>query len=434
MKVLLANPPGDYVRCRWDISFKRGEMRFFAFPVRLAYATAVLKKNGYAAHIIDSTPEGISKEEFSERFKKIMPDVLIWETVASSFDFDLETLKVLKKINPKLIAVSSGYHATSAIEQCLNAGYDYVIVGECEYSILDLIRYIDKDTNEFSRGVASKRHKFVSRELIQNIDELPYPEREELPMNRYNDPKLNGFNVVMVSSRGCPWGCNFCTSPVYYGKSNYRMRSPKNVVDEMKFLWNRYKPDELYFDDDNFSVNKEHVLGICNEIVNRNLTHIHWNAMVDATIDYELLTEMKSAGCTGLTIGAESADDNVLKHMEGKRITRQSISEFVANCNRLNIRTHVCWVLGMKGSTKESDLNTIKFALSLNSFTMQFSIAAPYFGTKLYKWCVENKCIDDTVSNKLSANEDCAISYPNYSSNEILENLKYADKMWHNRM
>lgn len=432
MKILLANPSGPWLRCRWDISTNKGWMKYYPYPVRLAYATSLLKKNGYDAYIIDATAEELSRKQFIDKVKGINPDLIIWETTASSFDYDIKTMKMLKKINTNLLVGASGYHATPCYRECLKAGYDFVIVGECDYSILELVKYLNGEMKEFPKGVASKNHKLIQRPLIQNLDELPLPERDSLPMKKYNDPKLRGFNVVMVSSRGCPWGCNFCTISVYYQQKNYRMRNPKLVVNEMKYLWDKYKPDELYFDDDNFAINEKHVRDICKEILRRKLK-MNWNCMSDAKINFNTLKIMKQAGCTGITIGAESADDKVLKEMEGKPITRADIKEFVDNCRKLKIRSHICWVLGMKGSSKESDLNTIKFAIGLPSDTLQFSICTPYLGTPFYKWCKENNCFNEKWKNFTGGNKG-VVNYPNYSHKDIEENLNLAIKLWHRKI
>lgn len=433
MKILLANPPGPWLRCRWDIKVQKTSMKYFPFPVRLAYATSVLKKYGYDAHIVDATAEEFDRKQFIKRFKEINPDILIWETTASSFEYDIKTMKMLRKIKPKLLFVASGYHATPTYKECLKEGYDFVIVGECDYSILDLIRYLNKEIKKFPQGVAAKGHKFIPRTLIQNLDELPWPERESLPMTKYNDPKLQGFNVVMISSRGCPWGCNFCTISVYYRQKSYRMRNPKDVVNEMEYLWKKYKPNELYFDDDNFAFNQNHVREICNEVIRRKL-NISWNCMVDALIRFDLMKLMKKAGCTGITIGAESADDNVLKAMEGKPIRRADIEKFVDYCRKLKIRSHVCWVLGMKGSTKESDMETIKFALNLKSDSLQFSICVPYLGTKLYDWCKQNKYFATTDWNKFLGSDKAIVDLPGYNHKEVENIHKIAGKMWYRKM
>lgn len=433
MKVLLANPPGPWLRCRWDIKISKTSMKYYPFPVRLAYATSVLKKNGYNARIIDATAEELTRNQFIGRFKEFMPDLVVWETTASSFEYDLETMKALRKINPNIKVAASGYHATPAYKECIKAGYDYVIVGECDYSILDLARYLNGDIKDFPKGVVSKNRKLLVRPLIDNLDDLPWPERDMLPMRKYNDPKLHGFNVVMITSRSCPWGCNFCTVGVYYGKKSYRMRSAKDVVDEMEFLQKKYRPNELYFDDDNFGVNQKHVAGICRELIRRK-TRINWNCMVDAMIPYKLLRLMKAAGCGGITIGAESADDNVLKEMNGKPIKKEYITRFVEHCRKLKIRTHICWVLGMKGSSKESDFETIKFALNLPSDSLQFSICVPYLGTPLYKWCESDGRFFTKDWKNFLGSDKCIMDLPGYTHSEVEEMHKLAGKLWYRRM
>lgn len=434
MRILLANPPGPWLRCRWDIRTSKSYMNYYPFPVRLAYATTVLKKNGYDAFIIDATAEEMNRKQFIDKVKKINPDLLIWETTASSFEYDIKTMRMLRKIKPKLLIGASGYHATPAWKECLKMGYDFVIVGECDYSILDLVKWLNKEIKQFPKGVTAKGHKLVSRPLIQNLDELPWPERNSLPMHKYNDPKLHGFNVVMISSRGCPWGCNFCTIKVYYRQKNYRIRkNVKDIVDEMEYLWLKYKPDELYFDDDNFAINEQHVIDICKEIIKRKLD-ISWNCMVDARIKFKTMEWMKKAGCTGITIGAESADDNVLRQMAGKPITRKDIQFFVDSCRKLGLRSHICWVLGMKGSSKESDLDTVNFAINLQSDTLQFSICMPYYGTPLYQWCDENNLLATKDWKNFVASEEGIINYPNYSHKDIEEITGYARKLWYRKM
>jgi radical SAM superfamily enzyme YgiQ (UPF0313 family) len=407
-------------------------MKYKPFPTRLAYATAVLKKYGYDAYMIDGMADELNRKQFIDSFKKINPDLLIWETTASSFYYDLKTLKMLKKIKPSLLTATSGYHATATYNECLKAGYDFVIVGECDYSILDLARRLNKEIKKFPKGVATKGHKLVLRELIQNLDELPWPERDSLPMKKYNDPKLKGFNIVMISTRGCPWGCSFCTVPVYYGKPNYRMRTPKLVVDEMKYLWNKYKPDELYFDDDNFAVNEKHATDICKEIIRRRLK-MNWNCMVDAKVSDKLLKLMKKSGCSGITIGAESAVPNVLKHL-GKPITREDIKRFVYTCKKLKIRTHICWVLGLPYSTKESDEETIRFALELPSDTLQFSLCVPFPGTKMYKWCQDNGYFVNKNWKSIKGNDRYIVNLPGYSYKEIEKLHEMAGKLWYRKM
>jgi len=147
-----------------------------------------------------------------------------------------------------------------------------------------------------------------------------------------------------------------------------------------------------------------------------------------------LLVLMKKSGCTGITIGAESADDNVLKHMKGKPITRQDIKKFAYACKRLKLRTHLCWVLGMPYSTKESDMETIKFALEIPFDTLQFSICIPFPGTEMYDWCLENGYLIKNGWKNIKGNDRSIVNYPRYSSKEIKDMQDYALRLWHKKM
>lgn len=210
------------------------------------------------------------------------------------------------------------------------------------------------------------------------------------------------------------------------------MRDPKDVVDEMEYLWNKYRPDELYFDDDNLTASNKHVTNICNEILERKL-RLRWNCMSDGRVSEDLLRLMRKAGCTGVTLGAESADPEVLRHLD-KRITRQDIREFVQSCRKLGLRSHVCWVLGLPHATKESDLETVRFAIDLPSDTLQFSICVPYIGTEMYDWCLENGYLESTDWSDFCANERCVVNQPGYDHKEVEEVYKLALKLWQRKM
>lgn len=158
-----------------------------------------------------------------------------------------------------------------------------------------------------------------------------------------------------------------------------------------------------------------------------------WNCMADAKISKRLLRIMKDEGCTGITIGGESADDSVLKHV-AKGIRRKDIVEFVDNCKKLGIRTHVTWVLGLPHATKESDIETVKFAIDLPSDSLQFTICTPQLGTEFYEWCEKNNYFATTDQSKFLASDKCVIDRPDYSHEDVEEVHRLAGKMWYRKM
>jgi len=423
MRVLLLNPPGPVLKAgtRWSSKIKERGLRYNPFPFFQGYAAAVLRENGHEVAVLDCVTLEKDRKDLYRYIDQFKPDLIAMETTITSYGYDLETSK---QVDCPIVII--GMHATSAPEMCLK-DYNYVCIGEYEYSLLELVNYLEGN-GKFPVGVVSKEHPQVTRRpLIGNLDDLPWPARDLMPIEKYNEPIAKGFNVVLVSSRGCPWHCSFCQVLTFYGKSNFRTRSSANVVDEMEFLWNEYKPDELYFDDDSFSASPKHVKGICNEIIERGLD-IQWGCMGLANISIELLELMAKAGCKLFKFGVEAIDPEVLAKIP-KPITKEHVERIVKACKKYGIRSHPTFMVGLPGSTKEKDLEMIKFAMRLHPSTLQFSVATPFPGTKFYEeaekngWLITNNW-DDFGGTSV------VISYPDYDEGEIEKNFALGWKTW----
>lgn len=314
MKVLLANMPwidneefyGLRAGSRWPhLRMKKEHLPYYPFPFWLAYAASVLKEAGHEVILKDCIAEGMPKEEFMAWVKKLSPDAAVLETATASIYNDLELTKSIKE-ETDTATILCGPHVTALPRETLeNEFVDYVLIGEYEYALRNLVDALEsgKDTREL-KGVCSRDGSRIiingRAPLIENLDDMPYPLRDSLPMEKYIDPFCkHAPNAQMISSRGCPNQCIFCLEPVIYGKRNYRMRSAENVVDEMEYLIERYKVREIYFDDSSFSVNKDRVEKICQEILSRGID-VYWSCMADSRLRKDTLKKMKSAGCAAL--------------------------------------------------------------------------------------------------------------------------------------
>jgi radical SAM superfamily enzyme YgiQ (UPF0313 family) len=193
----------------------------------------------------------------------------------------------------------------------------------------------------------------------------------------------------MVSSRGCPFQCTFCVWPNTLYGHRFRARSAQNVVAEMEEVEKRYGIDEVYFDDDTFTIDRERVLDICRLIGERDL-HLSWIAQcrVD-TVDREMLLAMKDAGCHYILFGIESGSPKMLARMR-KRITLEKAREAIRLCNELGIKTQAFFLFGIPGETEESIQQSIDFAKELGASTVQFAVAIPQPGSPLYQECIDN--------------------------------------------
>ena len=225
------------------------------------------------------------------------------------------------------------------------------------------------------------------RLLIDDLDKLPWPLREQLPMERYIDAPGNMPvpSVQMWASRGCPFQCTFCAWPqLMYNSNNYRMRKPKAITDEMEYLLKERKFKSVYFDDDSFNINKKNVLDLCREIKKRNL-NVPWAIMARAdAMDEEMLIDMKDAGLHAVKYGVESAEQELIDSV-CKSLNLKKAEHIIRFTKSLGIKTHLTFAFGLPGETQETIKRTIDYAIELDPDTVQFSIMTPYPGTEYYR-------------------------------------------------
>ncbi len=435
MKVLLANIPwavesGKYgVRAgsRWAHTRDRKTetITYYPFPFFLAYATAVLKKNGVDAKIKDCITEGVGKEGFFEFLQKEEFDAVIIETSTASAYNDLNMAKEMKgRFGAKIIFC--GPHASALHTQLMkeNGFIDFIMYGEYDYTALDLVKTMERngDIGEV-KGIAYRKGKTVKvnprRELIKNLDELPLPERETLPMEKYNEPFCKFYpNVQMITSRGCPNNCIFCLEPsVYYGMPNMRLKRPEKVVDEIEYLIERYRPKEIYFDDASLTLLERHVREVAEEVIRRGIK-VKWSCMGDAKVSYETLKIMRDAGCIGIKFGVESADPQILRNIR-KFINLDDVLRMVGDCKKLGLYTHATYMFGLPGETEESIKRTIAFSAGMRTDTAQFSVAMPYPGTDFFSMAEKNGWLLTRDWSRYDGSNCSVISYPSLPKETI---------------
>jgi len=435
IKVLLANPPwrkgnryGVRAGSRWPFTMEIGNAPipgYVPFPFFLSYAAALLKKNDIEAIIVDAIAEGLTDEEFIHRVRGYNPNLILIETATASIDVDLsmaERLKAdlssndVKECEDDVYIALSGTHATVMKESLLKEHeyIDFILHGEYEFTLLELVQSLQSgkispnplfakggsedfpfnkggENLEEVQGLAFRRDGEVivtpPRPLIEDLDELPWPERLSLPMYNYND-QFAGMpypNVQVMASRGCPFQCIFCIWPqILYGGAKYRTRSPKDVVDEIEWLIDYYGFEAFYFDDDTFNIGKKRILEICDEIKKRGI-NVPWAVMARAdTSDRETLQAMADAGLYAIKFGVESGVQELVDNC-GKKLDLSKVREAVRHCKELGIKTHLTFTFGLPGETRETIQKTIDFAIELDPNSVQFSLTTPFPGTKYFE-------------------------------------------------
>ena len=198
----------------------------------------------------------------------------------------------------------------------------------------------------------------------------------------------------MITSRGCPYSCNFCQVNIYY-LNQVRFRSVDNVLQEIDEIVNKFKIREINFRDQTLTINRDRLLSICHKIIEKRYK-IFWRCFscVD-TVDEELLTAMKKAGCYQICYGFENGSQRVLD-LSGKGITLQQAIKAAHLTKKAGIEISGAFMLGMYGDTKESIQKTIDFACELDCDYVQFQLATPFYSTEFYDLCIRNKfnCIE----------------------------------------
>ena len=353
----------------------------------LGYLAAILEKNGYQVDVIDCQILKLSEEGFRTEISKRHPDVVGVTSSTLTYKAGLKLVKVAKEALPKCITMMGGPHVTfwddHALEECPEL--DIVIRREGENTLLELAQRIEvgKSTSDVVGTTCRVEGKVVrnpDRDYIEDLDSLPFPARHLWPMERFREQE---DVLYLASSRGCVYWCEFCSTVRMHGRK-YRMRSPKNVVDELEYLEKTYEIRTFTFCDDAFTVDQPRVEAICDEILKRDLK-VRWNCgtRVDM-LTKELLLKMKEAGCISVWFGVESGTKQVLDAMK-KGITPELTTKVLGWVREVGLKPTPNVILGFPGETKESAWETIKFVEKVAPDEVGFyNVATPFPGTPMY--------------------------------------------------
>ena len=372
-------------------------------PLGLGYLASVLEKSKYDVNIIDCQALDINYEEFKTEINKKQADIVGITSTTLTYKSALKIIKIAKEVWPKSITLLGGPHVTfwdkESLKECPEL--DIVVRKEGEETFLDIVGRIEEGKTYYDTlgTTCRKKEKIIQnddRPYIENLDDLPFPAHHLWPLERLTKHGIIIFPII--SSRGCVYWCDFCTTVRMFGR-RYRMRTPKNVVDELQYLKKRFGANRFTFYDDAFTVDQDRVLAICREIKNRKLK-IEWDCetRVDM-VTKELLLEMKNAGCASIWFGVESGSQKVLDAMR-KGISPSQIVKAFKWAKEAGLITVAGVVLGFPGETKETIEETTKFIEKLNPNDVGYYIATPYPGTPLYNKVVEEGILRITDFNK----------------------------------
>lgn len=424
MKVLILNPPA-YKGIKF-IREGRCEQRLSSFqyvmvPISLPSIAGLLREKGHELRIVDSMVEDYGIAEVKEEIRRFDPSLIIVDMSTVTYFGDAATIEALKEGEDYHIA-AIGTHVTALPEATLKeTKLDSVIRGEPEETSLCLADALE-NANKLSEveGISFRQNGQIlhnpSRPFIENLDQLPFPARDLIKNDRYTMPVSNRPYTLVITSRGCSHNCIFCTARQYYG-CRLRKRTPKNIVDEIEEIIKRFGITDITMWSDTFTLDREFVVGVCNEIKRRGLG-FNWmtNSRVDR-VDKGLLKLMKEAGCSMLSFGIESGSQRILNNVRKGTTLEQAEQVFIWT-KELGIETIAHFILGLPGETKETIAETIRFARKLDPDYPQFYGAIPFPGTEFYELAANNGWITTNDWSKYELNQ-AIVSTPSLSVEQL---------------
>ena len=408
-------------------------------PLGLAYLAAYVEQASFKPHIHDFNIDRINDGNFKELLLSRPWLVVGMSFMTNQFAEALRLSSFIKQILPDTPLVAGGPHPSSIPERTLQElpALDIIVKGEGEGTLKELAEVL-RDGNNYDQihGLCFKKHGRIinnkKRELVVDIDELPFPAWKYLDVKKYSVFNITGRDGALVfallSSRGCPNFCTFCDSHTIFGRK-FRPRSAQNLFDEIIYLNKTYGMVEFDFVDDLFTVQKKRVLEFCELICNSGIP-FKWmaNARVN-TVDREMLQAIKAAGCIRVDFGVETGDQYVRKLMR-KNITDEQIRKAHQIAHDIGISTGSFTMVGNLGETKNSAKMTVELLKDIGDDVM-VSIACPFPGTELYSIAKEKGLINTedwtryVTSPTYTPNYRPVMRTEHISEDEILESFYY---------
>ena len=360
-------------------------------PLSLAYVAAVAEKAGHQVIIIDAVADRLSIDGVMERLEEFSPDILGFTMTTYMFHQALSWIKELKERTGLPVLIGGQHLGTYPLETMTHKEIDYAIVGEAEITLPNFLETWGngRSLRKVNGLIFREKGKVIfnpPQDKFMAIDEIPFPSRHLLDNSKYYNVVSRRKNFTpMITTRGCPFRCIFCDLK----KTQWRMRTPKNVVDEMEECCRNFDIKEIDFYDSSFTFDKQRVLAICEEIRRRKLD-VAWSVRtrVDC-IDKEILRALSKSGCVRLMYGIESADEGILKILR-KGIKIERIRKVIKWTKEYRLEALGFFIIGSPGETKETAMATIRLAQELPLDWVQFAKMTPFPSTELYQMLMED--------------------------------------------
>lgn len=415
MNILLIRPPNRF--------FGGSAKPSASIPLGLLYIAAILEKNGFAVEVYDASVNiaiptyctkegqiyvGDSWERVEEEIRQKKPDIVgISNMFTVQADSAMRVAEIVKMIDKNILVVVGGSHPSARAHDFFSRtnAVDIVCIGEGEYTMLEIVRS-NKDRGVWARiaGTAVRGDGGVkineTRPHIFDLDALPFPAYHLVDLENYFLLNTKGLTdrpvwsypgaeraLSMITSRGCPFNCVFCSIHLHMGRP-WRFNSVPYVIKHLVFLAGKYKVRHIHFEDDNLTLDQQRFRDLLGEFLKSGLL-LTWdtpNGVRIDTLTRDILLDCRRSGCTYLIFGIESGNKRVLNDIIGKRLDLDMVLKIASQCKDIGLDTMAFFVIGFPGESSEEMMDTVRFAIHLHrkfDVTPSLFIATPLPGTRL---------------------------------------------------
>lgn len=452
LDVLLVNPPSPnrdpYIRDIHRVG--RNSREGTIWPQTALAQLAAMFPDQMSVKVVDCIAERMSWPRFEGHLHDTRPRYYITHATAPTITNDMRGAFLAKALGATTIAI--GTHVSAAAVDTLRAypALDFVVRGEPEETVREVVDTLEAihepaerslrslepwlrepDALDRVKGMAYRRDGQVvinpDRPFITDLDTLPIPRHELLPLDRYKLPIVGGRYTFVVTSRGCPGGCRFCIKHVTY-QNTFRFRSPEHILRE---VWKLVElgTTNIHFEADLFTINRDQVVGLCKAILEQGVP-IRWtcNSRVDF-VDRELLGLMGRAGCWMIAWGIESGVPEILRRAH-KGIDPARVVEALRWSKAAGIRNWGYFILGLPGETEETIEQTIAFSKRLPLDLALFHIAVPYPGTPFWFEALEQGWLRVQRWEDFDMYNSTVVEYPNLTAEQLQSAARRAARAW----
>jgi len=396
------------------------------FPLGLGYLSSTLKNAGHDVVVYDADCNKDSKgmdytrlpemytayvkelknlendilREVSETLRRFQPRLVGVTVVTPKMASALTIASLVKAYNKDCHVVFGGPHTTLQPNEVMrnSRNVDFLISGEGEMAFLELANTLQKNEKNFDgiTGLSYRQNGKIitnnSRKFIEDLDKLPFPDRESLlGANTYTSEDMG----LIMGSRGCPYHCSYCATQIWTRKVRYR--SITNLLEEIKYVHEKYGTRQFTFKDDSFTVNKKRVMEFC-ERIKKSGINIKWDCNTRSDlVDHKLLKAMKSAGCKSIKVGVESGSERILKLMD-KGVSLERTKESAKLFRNVGIHWTAYFMIGVPTETKEDTKKTLQLLYEIKPSFASVGVYEPFPGTRLFEIGIEKGLVKREMS------------------------------------